>query len=192
MRNGNDNIITWQELEKNAFDAELLVRNSQWQQLNRPGGKYSQILRISKKDSLFLSQNRKKQRLLFNFLQYPQLILKKSCVRLTWNFRWGEKEGFFLFIPLFFYCHKGKTSMYNFKRSGGNPEMQGMTNQINLVYQERWLLSLWKQNWKIKIVDMILEFPKQEMKALIKTKHFKLRMTYLRKSFTFLIFKHLN
>ena len=70
--------------------------------------------------------------------------------------------------------------------------MQGMTNQINLVYQERWLLSLWKQNWKIKIVDMILEFPKQEMKALIKTEHFKLRMTYLRKSFTFLIFKHLN
>lgn len=29
MRNGNDNIITWQELEKNAFDAELLARNSQ-------------------------------------------------------------------------------------------------------------------------------------------------------------------
>lgn len=37
-----------------------------------------------------------------------------------------------------------------------------------------------------------LRISKTRNESFNKTKHFKLRMTYLRKSFTFLIFKHRN
>jgi len=42
------------------------------------------------------------------------------------------------FLSLYFFTvTMVKASLFNFKRIGGSPETQGMTNQINLISQER-------------------------------------------------------
>lgn len=128
LRNGDDNIITWQELEKKkyfrcrAHGKKLLVTVI-------PTDQEIKILRVEKNQ---------------DFLEHPQLILMRSCVRLTWNFRWEKKRkkhsSFFslsFIFNFFFTVTRVKASLHNLKRTGGSLEMQGMTNQINLVYQER-------------------------------------------------------
>ena len=80
----------------------------------------------------------------------------------------GKQKYPFIFVFLLFTAIRVKASLYTFQWKAGSPETQGVANHVNSGYQERWPLRWGRQTWKIKIVDNVSEFSKQEMKALIK------------------------